>query len=137
MTRRSRADRCRSIPFHISSANRGGWWLSRSCRAGPAKQVVGHDERQDRESHHPPRFALDMWNGIERHLSARERRVIPAYFRGQRVRRFVASGGEKKGNVPDKSQRDQFRLDIGHEVTLRFLRASSVDVSAPLCKQRA
>jgi len=52
---------------------------------------------------------LDVRNRIERHLSARKRGVVPADLGGQRVRRFVASGGEKKRDIPDKSQREQFR----------------------------
>jgi len=52
-------------------------------------------------------------------------RYRPADFGGQRVRRFMASGGEKKGDIPDESLCNQFRLQFTHEVAL----VSSVPVA--------
>src|SRR6266852_2541916 len=106
-------------------------------RAGPAEQVASHDQREDRNHYHAPRFALDVRNGIERNLSTGERRIIPVDFVDPRVRGFEASGGEKNRDIPDKTQRDKFGLEISHEATLRLLRLSRVDGPAPLCKQDA
>src|SRR5437660_11910318 len=104
--------------------------------AGPAEKGAGRDQGKNRHYHHSHGFTLDVRNGIQRNLPAGKRGVIAADLGGQRMRRFVTSGGEKKGHIPDKSQGNEFRLDIGHEVTLSFLRACSVVGPAPLCKSR-
>jgi hypothetical protein len=47
---------------------------------------------------------------------------------------FVAGGREKKGDVPDETEREQLGREVGHEEALRFLRASRVEVAGQVCK---
>src|SRR5260370_31491894 len=88
------------------------------------------EEGEDGNPHKAPGLARDGRNRIERPLPPGERGVVPADLGGQRVRRFVAGGGEKKRDVPDKTQCQQFGREVRHEV-------SSVEVAALLCKRGA
>jgi hypothetical protein len=49
----------------------------------------------------------------------------------------VAGGGEQKSDVPDESESEQLGCEVRHERALRFLRASSVEVAATVCKGAA
>ncbi len=85
-------------------------------RAGPADDGVGQDEHQDGNDHHAPGFALDVRHGIERHLPAEEGCFVAANLGSQRVRGFVARRGKQENHVPDESQGEEVRGNVGHEV---------------------
>src|SRR5260370_34192076 len=74
-----------------------------------------------------------MREGLGTVLPVDQRIVITANFGGQRVRRFVASGGEKKRQIPDKTHSEEFGRKFRHELTFLFLRARSLDRPSLLC----
>src|SRR6267143_7025085 len=105
-------------------------------RASQAEHGLSFAERKRNQGNHnhAPRFALDVRNGIERNLAAKGRSGVASDFGDEGVGRFVASGGEKKGNVPDESESEQFGREVRHGKSLGFLRASSVEVTVRVCK---
>ena len=76
--------------------------------ACPPEEGTCGDQREYRYDDHAPGLALNVRNGIEGNLSADECGVIATHFGGQRVCCFVASGGKKKCQVPDKTQGEHF-----------------------------
>jgi hypothetical protein len=62
-----------------------------------------------------------MRNRIQRDLAAESGRFVPSQLGDKRVGSFMASGGEKKSDVPDEPESEKFRREVGHEWGIHFL----------------
>lgn len=85
-------------------------------RARPPNHAVIDEEGNDGNHDHAPRFPLDVRHGIERDLIGGG--VVPTKFCGKRVRRFVARGGKKKSDEPNKADSEKIRRKAWHEKRL-------------------
>src|SRR5579859_4238790 len=85
-------------------------------RAGPSEQGIaaGEQDRNNRHQNHSVGLALDVRQGIERHLTTARRRFVSLQLRRKRVRRFMTGGGKEKRDVPDKRVDNHFRRDVEH-----------------------
>jgi hypothetical protein len=54
-------------------------------------------------------------DGIEGDLASEGSRGVSSEFGDEGVRRFVAGGGEKKSNIPDKAERKCFGREVWHK----------------------
>lgn len=82
--------------------------------AGPADHASPQKETQDWDDHHAERRSADVRDRVERELAAESGGAVAANFGDESVRCFVASGGEKKGDIPDERESQCFRREIGH-----------------------
>ena len=73
------------------------------------RDEVGKDRHDDQTDG----FAADVRDGIERDLAAVKRGGIATRDGDERVRAFVAGGGEKKNDVPDESEDEKLWIHCG------------------------
>ena len=81
--------------------------------AGPADHPVSDEVGKDGNNNQADGFAANVRDWIERDLAAVEGGGIAAEMSDERMRAFVASGGEEKDDVPDESESEKLWIHCG------------------------
>jgi len=82
---------------------------------GPTDHAAGEKETENRENDHAKGRPADVRDGIEGDLASEGRGGVSSEFGDEGVGRFVAGGGEKKSNIPDKAERKSFGREVWHK----------------------
>ncbi len=82
---------------------------------GPTDHAAGEKEAENRENDHAKGRPADMRDGIEGDLASKGSGGVSSEFGDVGVGRFVAGGGEKKSNIPDKAERKSFGREVWHK----------------------
>ena len=82
--------------------------------AGPTDHATEEKEAEDRKHDHAKGRPTNVGDRIQGNLAAEGGSGVSSEFGDEGVGRFVACGGEKKGNVPDEAERKHFGREIWH-----------------------
>lgn len=82
---------------------------------GPTNHAAGEKKAEDRENDHAKGRPADVRDGIEGDLASEGSGGVSSEFGDVGVGCFVAGGGEKKSNIPDKAENKCFGREVWHK----------------------